>query len=807
MRELIKVLASLSLSGSLVILVLLACRALLRDHLPKRWQYFIWLVAVFRLLLPLSPAGSPVGTLFQEKENVPPPVVSYTAEIPGPSSAGKADGTPVPPGASEVMGEPASPGLSLPEPEALLVLLWLAVALFLLTRKVTSYQGFLRYLQAGCRAVEDPARLDLLAKTGERLGIRRPVELYENPLSASPLLLGLFRPRIVLPSAAVSEEDFRHIALHELTHCKRLDPAYKWLVQLTVCLHWFNPLVWVMAREIERSCELACDEAVLRILAPEERRSYGDTLLRALETGGGYRAAPGSVSLGESAELLKERLRGIMNFKKASKRTALLSLFLAAALITGAAAAGIYTGPDKRIASPVKGLALSPVSTQAAPAENLRSRAALLAEQCYEDSNIAGFSIAVSLLSPEEQEAWLKRCYEDREVAFFSTILSQAQELEAEITDGLLEQIYEEGLTAFFSVLVNNLDWEEKQLDAWIARAAKENAAFLSILLTAAGRDEELNSLKKELEAQLAEEYRAAGIIREGSTYYYQGKLVRIFLDTRPDASFVTLNMNPLGALDVKVERSPDGGIQTVREMTKAEVEALFGDMDDPEDRFNGTNVTVPIEREKLEGGKYWLLGEYVLSKGDWIQYDVTAETGERMSVGFCSLEQGPEDTAYYCVSNRRTDGTLRCAADFDFDGKAVKPGIYRLFLYAPEGDLGNIRGSAALSLSQGTPPDPSTAENPHLMTVEELPAAARKAMDQCAIRTWYVIHSEGRQYLYCNGFPWLYAWQPLWEDGSWRVNIQKLKKQDSGSLLLSFPDNAPLHATLDGEPLRTIEL
>ena len=420
MRELIKVLASLSLSGSLVILVLLACRALLRDHLPKRWQYFIWLVAVFRLLLPLSPAGSPVGTLFQEKENVPPPVVSYTAEIPGPSSAGKADGTPVPPGTSEVMGELESAGLSLPEPEALLVLLWLAVALFLLTRKVTSYQGFLRYLQAGCRAVEDPARLDLLAKTGKRLGIRRPVELYENPLAASPLLLGLFRPRIVLPSAAVSEEDFRHIALHELTHCKRLDPAYKWLVQLTVCLHWFNPLVWVMAREIERSCELACDEAVLRILAPEERRSYGDTLLRALETGGGYRAAPGSVSLGESAELLKERLRGIMNFKKASKRTALLSLFLAAALITGAAAAGIYTGPDTRIASPVKGLALSPVSTQAAPAENLRSRAALLAEQCYEDSNIAGFSIAVSLLSPEEQEAWLKRCYEDREVAFFS---------------------------------------------------------------------------------------------------------------------------------------------------------------------------------------------------------------------------------------------------------------------------------------------------------------------------------------------------------------------------------------------------
>ena len=92
-------------------------------------------------------------------------------------------------------------------------------------------------------------------------------------------------------------------------------------------------------------------------------------------------------------------------------------------------------------------------------------------------------------------------------------------------------------------------------------------------------------------------------------------------------------------------------------------------------------------------------------------------------------------------------------------------------------------------------------------MTVEELPAAARKAMDQCAVRTWYVIHSEGRQYLYCNGFPWRYAWSPAWEDGSWLVKVQKLKKLDSGYVLLSFPDNAPLHVTLEGEPVRVTDI
>ena len=324
MPECWKVLASLSVSGSLAIAVLLLLRPLLRGRASKRWQYYVWLIAVFRLLLPLSPEASPVGALFQEAE-VPAAIraaAPYAAE-PYTVPAGAEDAPrPDAPALPEAPPAP-SPAEPAPEPAGTagldwgqaLVLLWLGGALLLLVRRVTGYQSFLRCLRAGCRTVDDPALLDLLARTGERLGVRRPVELYENPLAASPMLLGLFRPCVVLPSAAVSEEAFCHTVLHELTHYRRRDLLYKWLVQVTVCLHWFNPLVWLMAREIDRACELACDEAVLRRLEPEERRAYGDTLLRALDAGGGYRAARGSVSLGENAEFLKERLTAIMNFK------------------------------------------------------------------------------------------------------------------------------------------------------------------------------------------------------------------------------------------------------------------------------------------------------------------------------------------------------------------------------------------------------------------------------------------------------------------------------------------------------------
>ena len=478
MAEYLKVPVSLSLSGSLVILVLLLCGPLLRGRVSRRWQYYVWLVAIFRLLLPLSPQASPIGALFREPE-APPAVQAagpYAAET-VPARAETAPKPLPPPQPSVPPPDPASAGIS---PAEALALAWLGGALVLMVWRVSAYLHFLRCLRAGRREVSDPALLDLLARTGEELKVRRPVELWENPLAASPMLLGLFRPRIVLPSAAVSEADFRCTALHELTHYRRRDLLYKWLVQLTVCLHWWNPLVWVMAREIERACELACDEAVLRRLKPEERLSYGDALLRALESGGGYRAARGSVSLGESAELLKERLSAIMNFKKPSRWTALLSLVLAAALTTGAAAAGAYTGPAKRGASPVKGTALPPLSAQASSSENLRLRSALLAERSYEEGDVAAFSIAVPFLSREEQTAFLERAYED-------------------------------GSSAFFSVLVNlldwdELDWDEATLDAWIARAAKENVALCSILLKALDRDEELEALEKGLEANRAEE-------------------------------------------------------------------------------------------------------------------------------------------------------------------------------------------------------------------------------------------------------------------------------------------------------------
>lgn len=349
MNEILKVVLSLSLSGALLILVLLLCKPLFRNRISKRWQYYIWLVIIARLLLPFTPETSPVGTLFHKVDRVI--VQADTVPVPRQNIAPiLGDNTVI---KNETVPKSRETDAA-PIPERFfsaviqnLWLAWLVMALILIIRKITIYQGFVKYIRAGRSEVSDTAILDRLALIGEQVGIKKPVELYTNGLISSPLLLGFFRPCIVLPSTDLSLIDLDYTLLHELTHYKRRDMFYKWLVQFAICLHWFNPLVYVMGREVGRTCELACDEAVIKALDPQGRRAYGDTLLNAIGAGGSYKNALASVTLNESKELLKERLDAIMKYKRTTKIVGIITVALTTTLLCASSFIGAYAADFK----------------------------------------------------------------------------------------------------------------------------------------------------------------------------------------------------------------------------------------------------------------------------------------------------------------------------------------------------------------------------------------------------------------------------------------------------------------------------
>ncbi len=345
MNMVLKLFLSMSCSGALLILVLFLGKRFLKDKISRQWQYYIWLIVIMRFLLPFGADLNLMGKTYQAIDQA----VTQEAALPQqqPPVAVQDSASATDSGQENVISAEASTAAHpFQDVISLLVshiwLIWLAVALGMLIQKITVYQSFVRYINSGSTPVSDIDILDQLAITAEQMGIKKPVELCANPQISSPLLKGFFHPCIVLPSVDIPEKDFRYIMLHELTHYKRKDMFYKWLVQATVCLHWFNPLVHLMGREITKACEFSCDEAVLAQIGYDNAQAYGKTLPGAMAAVGRYKESLGAVTLSENKRILKERLGAIMMCKRKSKVVRILTGILTLCIIFGAAFIGVY---------------------------------------------------------------------------------------------------------------------------------------------------------------------------------------------------------------------------------------------------------------------------------------------------------------------------------------------------------------------------------------------------------------------------------------------------------------------------------
>ena len=772
MNEIFKIFLSMSVSGGLLILALLLGKRFLKDKLSRQWQYYIWLVVILRLLLPFGSETNLLGKTYEAVDQA----ITRAAPLPAQLPQNMPENLPAPAVRSgqniengNTSAEETSTFRPLQDMGALLTehvwLIWLVAAAGLLMRKVTIYQGFTRYIKAGVTPVSDMEMLDRLSVIAEEAGVKKPVELYVNPLISSPLLTGFFRPCIVLPGTEYGETEFRYIVLHELIHYKRRDMFYKWLVQLTVCLHWFNPLVHLMSREITKACEFSCDEAVLAKTGGDSARDYGKTLLDAMAAVGKYRENTGAVTLNENKQLLKERLGAIMKFTKPSKAVRMATAALTLCVVLGAAFVGVYTmgtaagiAQAARAASP--GTPPDSAAGQGIPwAEDWWQNAwkeeeasdskyggfSSEAERCYEAGSLPLFQIEFSRMDQEEQDKWLDRIYADNKLGFWGTAMGCLEE-DCALIRRYAEKCYEDGSIAWFSVLAMYMS--EETLEEWLDKALEDgNWGFQSVLYNNMGRGDELDERKEKQEKEWEEaqkaEYEAAGIAMDGKNYYYQGQLVNIFLDIRgADKSFYTLDMNPAGIVNIRVIRDENDQIIGVSYMTDAEVTELFGEDDreeddkkddredgedkdgdakdrehddddedeedggDADDADNGQNAgggrtwypqMIPVNLETVADGEVVWLGEYTLSEGDRFWYAVHAETGNCMQVGFAEPEDELLNTVYYFVSNQRQEGeSLDCVASMKF-GPPAKPGTYKLFLRAKDGDLENVTGSISI--------------------------------------------------------------------------------------------------------------
>lgn len=157
--------------------------------------------------------------------------------------------------------------------------------------------------------------------------------IYISEKVTSPALYGVICPRIILP-VEYREGELKYILMHERAHARRGDNLVRLLALVTVCVHWFNPLVWLFLKLLFADLELACDEAVLRKCPAEQRKEYAHTLLSAVERTSVFASSFGGAKI-------RLRVENILSYRKLSALSvvgmAALMIAIAYILLTNAA--------------------------------------------------------------------------------------------------------------------------------------------------------------------------------------------------------------------------------------------------------------------------------------------------------------------------------------------------------------------------------------------------------------------------------------------------------------------------------------
>lgn len=166
--------------------------------------------------------------------------------------------------------------------EEMLFFIWATGVVLFLGIGITSIMIFQR---TNYKTEQDvsPQILEEFLNCKRILKIKKNILLRQLPKIKSPIITGVFKPKIYLPQELIEHigpEQRISILLHELLHWKRKDTIWNFVLFLVISLHWFNPLVWLASQKMKEDWEMSCDVAVLEVLGEDEVISYGNTILQ-----------------------------------------------------------------------------------------------------------------------------------------------------------------------------------------------------------------------------------------------------------------------------------------------------------------------------------------------------------------------------------------------------------------------------------------------------------------------------------------------------------------------------------------------
>ena len=341
-EKLLNNLMQIGLTVSLAALVPLILRRLMKKRYPARMVCVVWAILALRLLIPvqLTLPQAPVQVM---------PRTSYVVQ--SDQTAFRQAGLPVVQNPTRWVTGTQAQTLSAADTGTvktvditdILLTLWLAGVIACVLWQGIGYYRLIRSLKGTSRSVERADLHTILQEQCADLVIDREIPLRVSSAADCPMLAGFIHPTLYLPDERISRTDAAFIFRHELTHYKHGDLWLKLLLLAARCLHWFNPLVHLIARFAQEDIEAACDDAVVRGHDGAYRRAYGETILRSAIAQAQKRKALVSC-FGDDKKTLMRRVEGLFD-KSVKKRGVALVVMIA--LLVGSLGCVVAVGEKK----------------------------------------------------------------------------------------------------------------------------------------------------------------------------------------------------------------------------------------------------------------------------------------------------------------------------------------------------------------------------------------------------------------------------------------------------------------------------
>lgn len=315
------VMLNMSITASVAAIFIVFFRWIFGNRLPKIFSYSLWAIVLLRLIIPFS-----ISSMFSifNAIHVPEAIITQSQQYhaAGNNLPNRTDYEAQDTAVGDVLGNNINSSMPAATPEASVdpvqVFIfftswtWITGAIILFSLSIFSYFRASRKLKDAVLYKHS----GLISHCNKKLKLNRDVQIYTSDRIHTPVVCGLINPRIILPlflTQNCSDLELKHVITHELVHIKRYDYILKPLSMLALCIHWFNPVIWVSFKISQKDMEMSCDEAVMSVFDNDIRSEYATSLIK-LVSKQNVLLNGGLLAFGESN--IKSRIKGIMNFRK-----------------------------------------------------------------------------------------------------------------------------------------------------------------------------------------------------------------------------------------------------------------------------------------------------------------------------------------------------------------------------------------------------------------------------------------------------------------------------------------------------------